>query len=176
MKIIIASKNPVKINATLQAFAKMFPADEWNAEGVDVASGVNDQPMSDEETYAGALNRTNAAKAAASDGDFWVGIEGGVAKDTHGMSSFAWVVVVDREGRVGQGKTSMFYLAKVVSDLIESGKELGEADDIVFKKENSKQQNGAVGLLTDDVITRTSYYVEATVFALIPFKNQEIYE
>jgi non-canonical (house-cleaning) NTP pyrophosphatase len=40
--------------------------------------------------------------------------------------------------------------------LVESGKELGDADDIVFGKSNSKQQNGAVGILTHDIITRTA--------------------
>jgi non-canonical (house-cleaning) NTP pyrophosphatase len=49
--------------------------------------------------------------------------------------------------------------------------ELGEADDVVFGRANSKQANGSIGLLTDDTITRTSYYVDAVVMALIPFKK-----
>jgi non-canonical (house-cleaning) NTP pyrophosphatase len=53
---------------------------------------------------------------------------------------------------------------------------LGEADDLVFGRSNSKQANGAVGLLTDDAVTRTTYYVPAVIFALIPFKNAELYK
>jgi non-canonical (house-cleaning) NTP pyrophosphatase len=53
--------------------------------------------------------------------------------------------------------------------------ELGEADDLVFGKANSKQQNGAVGLLTNDVIVRRTLYVPAVVMALIPFVKEELY-
>ncbi|MGK0308683.1 MAG: non-canonical (house-cleaning) NTP pyrophosphatase, partial [Urechidicola sp.] len=40
---------------------------------------------------------------------------------------------------------------------------------------NSKQKNGAVGILTGNLIDRTQFYVEAMVLALIPFLNKEIY-
>jgi len=53
--------------------------------------------------------------------------------------------------------------------------ELGEADDRVFERSNSKQTNGAIGLLTGNVIDRTTLYAPAVVFALIPFKNPELY-
>ena len=64
---------------------------------------------------------------------------------------------------------------EVVVDLINQGKELGEADDIVFGHSNSKQKNGAVGILTGNLIDRTQFYVEAMILALIPFLNKEIY-
>jgi non-canonical (house-cleaning) NTP pyrophosphatase len=51
----------------------------------------------------------------------------------------------------------------------------GKADDIVFSRSNSKQQNGAVGLLTKDVITRAAYYEPAVVLALVSFANPELY-
>jgi non-canonical (house-cleaning) NTP pyrophosphatase len=53
--------------------------------------------------------------------------------------------------------------------------ELGEADDRVFGCNNSKQQNGAIGLLTGDAVDRAGLYVPAVIFALIPFKNPELY-
>jgi non-canonical (house-cleaning) NTP pyrophosphatase len=53
--------------------------------------------------------------------------------------------------------------------------ELGDADDVVFGRTNSKQENGAVGLLTENVIDRTAYYVQALILALIPFKNSVLY-
>ncbi len=45
----------------------------------------------------------------------------------------------------------------------------------LFKKQNSKQQNGAVGLLTNDLITRETLYHQAVILALIPFLNQALY-
>jgi non-canonical (house-cleaning) NTP pyrophosphatase len=51
--------------------------------------------------------------------------------------------------------------------------ELGDADDAVFGRSNSKQANGSIGLLTDDALTRTEYYVQAVIMALIPFKKPQ---
>lgn len=174
-KIVIASKNPVKERAALQAFKRMFPDQQFKIQGVSVESGVSDQPLDDAETYTGAHNRAVNAKQEMPDADYWVGIEGGVETKEHGMEAFAWVVVCSRNGRIGKGKTAVFFLPPKVAELINQGKELGEADDIVFGRTNSKQANGAIGLLTDDVVDRTAYYIEATIFALIPFKNQELY-
>jgi non-canonical (house-cleaning) NTP pyrophosphatase len=53
--------------------------------------------------------------------------------------------------------------------------ELGDADDEIFGASNSKQQNGAVGLLTENAVTRTTLYEQAVIMALIPFKNPELY-
>lgn len=61
-KIIIASQNPAKVNAVRSAFSTVFPDQEWEFIGVSVPSEVADQPMSDEETKQGALNRVRNAK------------------------------------------------------------------------------------------------------------------
>jgi non-canonical (house-cleaning) NTP pyrophosphatase len=53
--------------------------------------------------------------------------------------------------------------------------ELGHADDIVFGRNNSKQQTGAVGILTREVITRAEYYSHGGVLALIPSLNPGLY-
>ena len=90
------------------------------------------------------------------------------------MRTFAWVVVKSKD-KIGQAKTGTFYLPPKVAQLVAQGKELGEADDIVFGRTNSKQSNGAVGLLTHNLINRTSYYIEAVILALISFKNSKLY-
>jgi len=114
--------------------------------------------------------------------DYWVGIEGGVedendemaAEKSTAMAAFAWVVV--RSGdRVGKARTGTFFLPAPVADLVRQGKELGEADDIIFGRSNSKQENGAIGLLTGNVIDRTQLYEHAVVLALVPFKNVGLY-
>lgn len=173
-KIIIASKNPVKINAVRIGFEKMFPLEEFEMEGVSVSSDVGNQPMSNQETITGAINRTNNAKIRFQDADFWVGIEAGLEKINREMESFAWISIKSNENS-GKAKTGIFFLPNKVAELIDKGKELGDADDIVFGHTNSKQKNGAVGILTGDIIVRTSYYAEAIVLALIPFKNPELY-
>ena len=174
-KVYVASKNPVKIKAAEEGFQRMFPKETFTYEGVSVPSGVSDQPLSNEETYTGALNRARNAQEAHADGDFWVGMEGGITDTEHGMESFAWMVVIGSEGRIGKARSATFYLPPQVAELIRAGKELGDADDVVFGMQNSKQKNGSVGILTQDVITRASFYIEALIFALIPFKNKELY-
>jgi non-canonical (house-cleaning) NTP pyrophosphatase len=53
--------------------------------------------------------------------------------------------------------------------------ELGEADDVVFGTDNSKQKMGAVGLLTKGLTNRAQYYEEAVQKALIPYMNPSLY-
>jgi len=173
-KIIIASKNPVKIKATKMAFEKVFPRENFKFEGVSVSSNVSNQPIGDEETMVGASNRAENAMNFIPDADYWVGIEGGVEKTKHGVGSFSWVVIRSKKKK-GKAKGNIFFLPKKVVELIDQGKELGDADDIVFGDNNSKQKNGSVGILTGNIINRTDYYYTTLVLALIPFKNPSLY-
>ena len=173
-KVIIASKNPVKIQAVKNGFEKMFPNQEFDFAGVSVPSNVADQPFSNTETFLGARNRANNASNEVADADFYVGIEGGIEQIENEMEVFAWVFIKSAV-KYGKARTGTFFLPKQVVELIKEGKELGDADDIVFTRNNSKQENGAVGILTGDIIDRTKYYSEAVVLALIPFKNVDLY-
>ncbi len=173
-KIIVASHNPVKIRATLEGFQTMFPSEMFEIAGVNVPSGVRDQPLSDQETLQGALQRAEGAFQCEQGADYWVGIEGGIEEIQGEMEVFAWAVVKS-SAILGKGKTGTFFLPQAVVKLVKEGKELGEADDIVFKRHNSKQENGAVGILTDNVIDRTGFYKVAVLLALIPFKHPELY-
>lgn len=91
------------------------------------------------------------------------------------MQAIAWIAVRSKNGMIGKGKTGTYYLPEAVAQLIREGKELGEADDIVFNRTNSKQSNGSIGILTHNTIDREVHYVNAVILALIPFKNPELY-
>ncbi|MEP7292038.1 MAG: inosine/xanthosine triphosphatase [Chloroflexota bacterium] len=168
--LIVASTNPVKIAATLEGFRRMFPDESFEARGISVPSGVSDQPMTDAETLQGALNRLANVRATSPEADYWVGIEGGVEDVAGILECFAWAVASDGV-RVGKSRTATFSLPEEAARLVWQGMELGHADDVVFGRSNSKQQNGSVGLLTGDVVDRTAYYLQAVILALIPFKN-----
>lgn len=170
MKIVVASTNPVKIEAVRLGFAAMFPGAAVEVYGVSVPSGVSDQPMTDAETYQGAYNRAVNARQHAPDADYWAGVEGGCDQQHGDLLAFAWVVVLARDG-IGSSRTATFTLPGEIAALVRQGVELGAADDIVFGRSNSKQGNGAVGILTADVIDRTRYYEHAVILALVPFKN-----
>ena len=173
-KVVIASLNPVKKQAVENGFQKMFPEEHFEIDGLQVNSGVKDQPLTDEETFQGAIARARTAREQVTNADYWVGIEGGIEDANQGMQAFAWVVVLSGD-RMGKARTGSFYLPQKVADLIRGGMELGEADDIVFRRKNSKKEEGAIGILSGNVIDRTRLYEHGMVLALVPFRNKELY-
>ena len=174
-KICIASTNPVKARATQQGFERLFPGEKFIVIPVATTLNLPTQPATDEETLNCATHRAQNARELAPEADYWVGIEGGIADWTIGMGAFAWVVIQDGSGRIGRGRTGEFFLPERVAALVRQGVELGEADDRVFSRNNSKHSNGAIGLLTSDAIDRAGLYIPAVIFALIPFKNPDLY-
>lgn len=173
LQVVVASNNPVKLESARLGFVQVFPERFVHVTGVGVESGVSDQPMSDADTLTGACTRANNARSAQPQANFWVGIEGGIEEIGGTLQAFAWVVVQSSEKR-GRGRTGTFVLPDEVSALVRQGMELGYADDVVFKRDNSKQKNGSVGILTGDLIDRVTFYVPAVVLALIPFMNPEL--
>ena len=167
-KIIIASKNPVKIEATQVGFQRMFKNESFVFEGVSIPSEVGEQPMSHKETLEGARNRAKNARDQFPNVDYWVGIEGGIQDDEFGMQAFAWIVILSKE-KSSQAQTAVFYVPEPIAKMVREGVELGEADDKYFGRSNSKQKDGAVGILTKGEIDRKSYYEHAILMALIPF-------
>lgn len=172
--LVVASRNPVKANATLAGFKRMFPDGEFQMQTVSVDSGVSHQPMSESETLKGAEIRAAAAAELEPQADFWVGIEGGIEDLSDGMLAYAWIVVLSA-GPTGKGRTGGFLLPEGVARLVREGVELGDANDIVFGRENSKQQEGAIGLLTGNIMDRTELYEHAMVLALAPIKGAEYF-
>ena len=173
--IVVASTNPVKIRSAQEGFQRMFPEEQFSAQGTTVDSGVAHQPMTDTETLSGARNRATNAKRAKPDADFWIGIEGGVDLMGTGMHAFAWVVILSGGTEHGEARSASFLLPDSLAALVRAGMELGEADDQVFGRQNSKQANGAVGLLTANAVDRETLYVMPVILALIPFKQKPIY-
>ena len=174
MKLIVASQNPVKLDAVQQGVEELWPNITPNILGVHVPSGVRAQPMDEKETLQGARNRVTRAIEQVTSADYWIGIEGGVQDIEGKMAAFAWIVASNGE-KYGEARTASLFLPLLVAELVRSGIELGVADDQVFGSINSKQKNGAIGLLTHNAITRKSLYVPAVIMAMIPFIRPEFY-
>lgn len=172
--VLVGSKNPVKISSTEDAFTRAFNK-SFLVEGINASSDVSDQPKGDKETLLGAKNRAQNAREVFPEANYWVGIEGGLDEDDFGMFAFAWVSILDKNGKTSQSKTGTFYIPKAVEELVKEGMELGKADDLVFNKDNSKQQGGSVGILTQGVVERNEYYRQAIILALIPFLNENLF-
>ncbi|CAM3119498.1 inosine/xanthosine triphosphatase [Vibrio mytili] len=167
-KVVIASLNPAKIAAVESAFVSAFPLQSFEFVGVNVPSGVADQPMSNDETHLGALNRVRNAKVELPYGDFYVGLEAGI----EGNVTFAWMVIESDTHR-GESRSASLMLPPDVLMKLEHANELGDVMDEVFGTENIKQKGGAISLLTQNQLTRSSVYHQALILALIPFTNSE---
>ncbi len=167
----VGSLNPVKLEAVRQGIAQYFA--DADSVAVAVESGVRTQPVGDEETVQGAAQRARAALQAVAGATYGVGLEGGVLELKEGMFACAWCAIVDRAGALGVASTGRFQLPPQIATLVRGGMELGAADDIVFGRANSKQNEGAVGLLTHGRLTRSQLYAPAVLLALIRFVNAE---
>jgi inosine/xanthosine triphosphatase len=166
-RVAVGSTNPVKLAAVRAVLARIQPAVQ--VDGVEVASGVPDQPLGDEETQRGARNRATAA-LALSGADLAVGLEGGVVVLADGrMRSCAWAVVVDRHGVEGMGGSLSMPLPDRVADRIRAGEELGHAMDALANVGGTKHGRGAVGILTAGLIDRQGAYEPMVAYALAPW-------
>ena len=95
MKVIVASRNPAKLRAVEDAFARQFPDETIAFVPRTVDSGVSVQPMSDEETRRGARSRAGNARGVEPDADFWIGLEGGIETIDEQLMAFAWMAVLE---------------------------------------------------------------------------------
>lgn len=172
MRVAIGSTNPVKCNAVRAVLSPLFPGASFVT--VEVPSGVAAQPWGDVETRTGAHNRARAARVAAG-ADLGIGLEGGVQESEFGLLTAAWCVVVAGDGRVGVGGNSCVLLPPPVAAAVRNGMELGEAMDRFVNRANTKHQNGAIGILTDDLETRQSAYETIIRLALAPLIHPEWY-
>ncbi len=170
--VAVGSTNPVKIQATWHSIQRIWP----NAEvtGVAVASGVRAQPLGDDEAIEGAVNRARAA-CQQTGSDLGIGLEGNTTETPHGLFVTGWAAAVDRDGTVGIGGSGRFRLPPALVVGVRQGEELGDLIDAWAGQQNTKQQQGAVGIITNGLISRTAALETAVIFALTRFLNPHHY-
>ncbi|MFC4655012.1 MULTISPECIES: inosine/xanthosine triphosphatase [Rheinheimera] len=168
MNVLVASANPAKIRAVESAFADVFGRANLSVCGIATESGVAAQPMTSAETLLGAQNRLQALLHA--DADYKVAIEAGLDGDM----TFAWMLV-EHQGMYGKARSASLMLPPQALTALQQGEELGDVMDAMFAEQNVKQKGGAIALLTQDKLSRSSVYHQALILALIPFLNPELF-
>ena len=171
--IAVGTRNPAKIEAVQRAVARIWP--EAEVISVDVPSGVSRQPLTDEEAIRGAMNRASRCRESA-DADLGIGLEGCTVDTDRGMFLSGWVAASDRSGAVGLGSGGRLLLPDSIADEVRSGRELGPVMDGVAGMENTKQGEGAVGILTGGLVPRADAFERSVLFALSRFLRLELYE
>ncbi|MEI8232300.1 MAG: inosine/xanthosine triphosphatase [bacterium] len=179
MQIAVGSTNPVKVMAVEEAFKRYYP--DCKVNGVEVKSGVAEQPRGEQETMDGARNRS---KAALGDNAFGVGLEGGVCEIEGKMFECAWVCVVQKSQITnsqilksdyieGLGGGLYFELPDKIVEKIRAGGELGPIMNEMTGEDNVKQKMGAIGIFTKGQLDRKNAYVQLVLSAMVKFVSPE---
>jgi inosine/xanthosine triphosphatase len=173
MKVVVGSKNPVKLNATRNVLERIYSNIEITS--VDADSEVPDQPFGLDQTIEGAINR---AKNAYSDKyDLSVGIESGLMKTPNSLTGYIdlqWCAIFDGD-KITIGVSSGFeYPPEVVLEVL-NGVEVGDVMDKITGVQELGQKKGAVSILSHDMLNRTENTEQCVLTAMIPRMNEEMY-
>jgi len=162
----VGSTNPVKIEATREAFNKIF-------ESVEIISikvqNVSKQPFSIESMISNAMIRAKKVMEEVKV-DYAVGIEGGIYVTSFGAFVSGFVTITDGK-KFGIGSSISIQLPKKILKLFEEGKieELEEGIEIISGIEKPGDKMGAIGILTRGLLDRKKAFVDAIISALAPF-------
>lgn len=174
MKILVGSKNPVKIQSVKDAFSNYF--NNIIIESYNVSSKVPEQPVNND-TFKGAKNRVNELKKIDKNknlnADFFVGIEGGIMEVYSTWFAFGCMCIADKNNKIGFGTSPLFELPDKIIKKLLNGKELGIVMDEMTGENNTKHKEGAIGYFTNGVMNRTQLYIPGLITALIPFLHNE---
>jgi inosine/xanthosine triphosphatase len=173
VKVTVGSKNPVKIAAARDVMHRVY-GDGVDVVAVDVESGVADQPWGDEETLRGARNR--AMVALSVDGAvLGIGFEGGLLEVDGRIFTCAWCAVARDDGAMGVVGGANLLLPADVAEAVHAGAELGPAMDTFTGLEDTKHNDGAIGILTAGAIDRQGAYEHILTLALARLLTPEYY-
>jgi len=173
MKVVVGSKNPVKINATNNILRKIYG--DIEIESKDVDSGVPDQPFGLEQTIKGAINR--AKDAYSETFDLSVGIESGLMETPNSITGYIdlqWCAIFDGD-KTTIGVSSGFEYPPEVVKAVLNGVEVGDVMDRVTGEEDLGKKKGAVSYLSHDMLDRTENTEQCVLTAMIPLMNEEVY-
>lgn len=164
MRVIIGTKNKAKIGAVMSVMSQYFP--KANYDLVDVASGVSEQPMSNEETRMGAINRAKAAVSAIDGADCGFGLEGGVYELDGQMYCCNWGAMALPNGDVYSCAGASFILPEAVASRVRSGEELGPVMDDFTKTADIRHHAGAIGIFTNGLVDRKEMFEHITTLLI----------
>jgi inosine/xanthosine triphosphatase len=188
MIIALGSARSAKIMALRAACARVAEVDpRWrHAELVArvVETGAPRMPLNDTQLMRGARGRADAVRELL-DGegrraDFYVGLEGGFHSITFDgvRQTFlhGWAYISDGAGRGYFGHAPAVTVpASIVARVERTGRELGEVIDEVAGEHDVRSRQGAWGVLSRGLLTRSMSFETALVAAFAPFYNTRVY-
>ncbi|MDD4212024.1 MAG: DUF84 family protein [Bacilli bacterium] len=153
-KLFVGTQNRVKLDAVRLALKDMGLV--YEVVGLSTDSGVSSQPFSDKETIEGATNR--ALKCG--DQGLRMGLEAGVEYTNGHLFLVNWGVLIDHnQEHYMAGGTRIPLPKKVQIELEQKQDELATIMDRLYKTEDIKHHEGAIGLFTDGSVKRIDIFV-----------------
>jgi inosine/xanthosine triphosphatase len=187
VQIAVGSTRRPKLSAVTEAVRSfgslLAPGAQLDVIGVEVASGVGHTPANRAELMQGARQRADAlihlAKEKSESWRYFVGLEGGLdiieAGKNRRVMLESWAYVSDgRNGYYGRsgGVEIPHALAQGV---LENGVELSIAIDRFAGAVGIRDAQGAWGVLSSGLISRTEAFRVAVIAAFAPFYNAKMY-
>src|SRR5438128_3267353 len=185
--IALGSDRAAKIMAVRASIARIAEIDSgWRDVSV-VARPVETEPpamlLTDWELMGGARHRALAVReiliGQKLDADLYVGLEGGfhsipIDGEWHTFLR-GWAFVTDGErGSFGMSP-SISVPDTIVKSVIAGKRELGIVIDEVVGARDVRSKQGAWGVLSRDLLTRSMSFEAALIAAFAPFYNPELY-
>lgn len=186
-RIALGSDRAAKIMAVRASIARVAEIDSGWSEASVVARPVNTDapamPLNDWELMSGARQRALAVREILLEqklgADLYVGLEGGfhsisVEGEWHTFLR-GWAFVTDGErGSFGMSP-SIGVPEAIVKDVIQGKRELGIVIDEVAGVRDVRSKQGAWGVLSRDLLTRSMSFEAALIAAFAPFYNPALY-
>ena len=189
MIVAIASENKPKVSACKKVFSEL--KNEFNTDKEisfiikNMDFGVADMPLSLDDLMTGAKNRAeklyNTLKSENRPADYFIGLEGGffIKHNSERLNPVvfleSWVYAFNGMNGYWGSSGAIEVPEKISDDILNSGKELGVIIDQKMNQSGIRSNQGTVGVLTNNKITRQDFFETALKFAIAPFYNSIIY-
>jgi len=184
--IALGSDRAAKIMAVRASIARVAAIDgDWadvNVVARRVETNVPNMPLTDWQLMQGARERALAVRDSLAsrrlEADIYVGLEGGfhsisIEGEWHTFLR-GWAYATDgKRGAFGAGP-SIAVPADIVKRVVE-GRELGDVIDEVAGGRDIRSKQGAWGILSRDLVTRSMSFEVALIAAFAPFYNFKLY-
>ncbi len=184
--VAVGSTRPAKVRAAKEAFERVKPLlrrreVRLRFEIRSVSSDVADMPTSLKELMLGAKNRAQNLQKLGIEADYYVGLEGGFFQQAAGpgepVQTFlqGWAFVTNSQAE----SFGASYCAPVPEALVRAvyseHLELGQIIDEFSGAHNVRDNQGAFGIFTRNLLNRSDSFRTALIAALAPFYNSTTY-
>ncbi len=172
-KILIGTVSQSKINIIKSFFERGH--EKFCFVSLDVLSGISEQPLSEEETIVGSINRAkNAIKKYNKDFVFSLGLEAGLVKmnDIHHL--VCAVSIIDEERNIFTGVSKRLPLPFSVSSEIDKKKEFGVTIRKFSGSPNGRSSKEVFNLVKE-LIDRKKTFKEALSIAYFKYNYKFLF-